>query len=91
MFVRHLVSGSIQLRGEGKQVVMRRGGVVGVTLGRQGCVEGGFTWDSGCWPGLWTMEGFSQSCGQDQVTRKRGALGLMLGGVSESWLGWWLT
>lgn len=48
MLVCHLVSGSIQLRGEGKEVVMRRGGVVVVKLGRQGCMEGGFTWVSGC-------------------------------------------
>lgn len=33
------------------------------------------------------MEGFRQSCDQEQVTRKRGALGLMVGRISEGWVG----
>lgn len=59
VLVCHLVSGSIQLRGEGKEVVMRRGGMVGVKLGRQGYVEGdlpGFQ-DADLASGQWKVSG----------------------------------
>lgn len=50
---------------------MRRGWMVGVILGKDGWVEGDFTWDSGCCPGLFRMNGFGQICRHRSGGKKR--------------------
>lgn len=50
---------------------MRRGWVVGVMLGKEAWMEGDFTWDARCWPGLLRMEGFSQICRHRSGDKKR--------------------
>lgn len=37
------------------------------------------------------MGGFPKGVSQNQVAKRRGTLGVMLGGAGVGWLGWWLT